>query len=365
MAGHGGSGMKRLLIAALVVSGCAELDLFNTQFDDIEPAPTFVSASLSAAPDAPTELKVMTWNIKFGAGRIDMFFECHGDRSLLTADEVERHLTAIADYINEVDPDVLLLQEVDLASKRTDYINQVQWLLDHTSLNHGAYASIWKADFVPSDGIGRINTGQAVLSRWPLVDATRIALPLVSTFDSLRQYFYLQRNLLRARVDVPGQANLFVVDIHTEAFSTDGTKRKQIDEYKAELDRLAADGKKFISGGDLNALPPRTDKLVGFEDSRCPPDGEFNADDYSGEEEWVLPLYDYNPAIPLDEYEADNAAHFTHTTDKEGFWNRKLDFLFTNLDVVAGSGQSHLGHTGTRTMPLSDHAPVSFRVVLP
>lgn len=354
-----------VLVSAVLFAGCADLDLFNTQFDDIEPAQTYQATHLTAADEAPTQLRVMTWNIKFGGGRLDFFFECHGDRVLMTRGETLSHLHAVADYINHAEPDVILLQEVDIQSKRSDYIDMVQWLLDHTHLNYGAYASNWKSDFVPSDGVGRVNTGQAVLSRWPMSGATRISLPLVSTFDSLKSYFYLQRNLLKAELAIPGQTDLFVMAAHTEAFSTDGTKQKQIDRFKSELDVLNDRGQRFVAGGDLNALPPKTAQVVGFADSRCEPDGEFNADDYSGEEDWITPLYDYTPAIPLDEYEADNAPHFTHTTDKAGFWNRKLDYLFTNLAVVAGSGRTHQGQDGKPTMPLSDHAPVSFVVVLP
>lgn len=349
-------------VASALLAGCG-LDLFNTEFDDIEPAETYQSATLTPAPTQVDELVVMTWNIKFGGGRIDFFFECHGDRALMSQGEVEGNLSAVVAKINELDPDVLLLQEVDVGAKRSVYIDMVQWILDRTDLNFGVYASQWKADFIPSDGIGRMDSGNAILSRWPLNGGTRIALPLVSDFDTLKSYFYLKRNMLRAQLAVPGHDDVFVVDVHTEAFSKDGTKRQQIDQFKAELDRLVAEGFRFVAGGDLNALPPGTVKLSGFEDARCT-DEDFDADDFSAETDWLEPLYEYASAIDRAAYEADNAPHFTHTTDKAGFWNRKLDYLFTNLTVVPGTGVTHQGQSGTPTMPLSDHAPVTFVVAL-
>src|SRR5690606_1556391 len=104
--------------------------------------------------------------------------------------EVETNLQRIADVINAVDPDVLFLEEVDVNSKRSAFVDQVQWLLDHTQLNHGAYASQWRADFVPSDGLGAMDSGNAILSRWPLDDATRFALPLREDQSALVRYFY-------------------------------------------------------------------------------------------------------------------------------------------------------------------------------
>jgi endonuclease/exonuclease/phosphatase family metal-dependent hydrolase len=92
---------------------------------------------------------------------------------------------------------------------------------------------------------------------------------------------------------------------------------------------------------------------------------DFIADDYTEEETWLEPLYaEYESEIPLDEYQANNAPYFSHTTDKNGFWNRKLDYFFTNAPVVPGSGLVHQDEArgGTATMPLSDHAPVTVEI---
>jgi endonuclease/exonuclease/phosphatase family metal-dependent hydrolase len=96
-------------------------------------------------------------------------------------------------------------------------------------------------------------------------------------------------------------------------------------------------------------------------------DEAFIADDYRDEREWLTSLYaDYASAVPLADYQLDNAPYFTHTTDSLGFWNRKLDYIFTSGSVVAGSGQTHQDTaTGLATMPLSDHAPLSVEIGLP
>lgn len=346
------------LCAASLLAGC---DFFHTQFEDVEEARLYEAREKHAVPTEARSLVVMNWNIKFAGGRIDFFFDCYDERVLMSREEVYRHLEGLAEKINQVDPDLLLLQEIDILSKRTAYVDMVQWLLDHTELNYGAYASQWKADFIPSDGLGRIDDGIAILSRWPIQEAERIALPQRSGQGALTRYFYLKRALLRAHLPLPERQDFYVLTTHFEAFTQDDTKERQLTVLMEELRRLDQAGALFVMGGDLNMIPPGSVQVQDFPDSVCEEE-EFQADDYSEEVGWIDPLYAaYRPAILLADYQANNALYFTHTTDKNGFWNRKLDYLFTNGSWLPGSGLTHQDVTsgGMETMPLSDHAPIT------
>ena len=358
----------RCIVFLLLFLGGCSFDPFRTGFDDAEEAVLYEAAAKKPAPSPVDTLLIMTWNIKFAGGRIDFFFDCYGDRALMTRDEVVGNLEGLARKINQVNPDIVLMQEVDVESKRCAYVDNLQWLLDHTQLNYGAYASQWKADYVPSDGLGRMNSGNAIMSRWKISEAERIALPLMEEQDALTRYFYLHRNILTAKLAVPGENNFRIVAIHAEAYSHDGTKEKHINRFKEEIDRLNAAGALVVAGGDLNEIPPGSSKTSDFPDSKCT-DEEFQADDFSKETEWLNPLYDaYAEAIPRAVYAADQDIYFTHTTDKNGFWNRRLDYIFTNNDsgFVAGSGMAHqdAAHGGMETMPLSDHAPVTVKMAV-
>lgn len=351
---------------ALALLACLGCDPFHTGFDDVEPAERYRAREITPAPEDPSELVIMTYNVKFGGGRIDFFFDCHGDRVLMEKSEVIENLEGLAREIRQVSPDVLFLQEADINSKRSAFVNQVRWLLDHTELNYGVYASQWRADYVPSDGIGAVDSGNAILSRYPLRGGTRIALPLRTDQDAVTRYFYLRRNLLRAEV-LLGERSLWLVTLHADAYGKDGTKRKHIERLLGELDARSGDGELVVGGGDLNAIPPGSVQTHGFSDSVCKNE-DYQADDYRGEEHYLDTLYDrYQAAIPLDEYQRDNALYFSHTTSKDDFWNRKLDYLFTSGWFVPGSGLVHQAEErgGIETMPLSDHAPVSVRLELP
>ena len=351
---------------AVIFFSCRSL---VTTYEDVESAIYYEDASQESAEFNNT-LKVMTWNIRFGAGRIPFFGDSCGERGLMNQAETEGYLNSIIAYINSTEPDILLLQEVDISSKRSAYVNQLQYILDRTHLNYGAYASMWNAEIVASDGLGKVDAGNAVLSRWKITDAERIKLPLRTDQDALTQYFYIRRNILKAKINIPElDTTLYAVNIHATAFATDDTKQKHIDKYEEVLEDLDSQGFIFVTGGDLNSVPPGADITDFCMDDMCS-DESFHTDvdggphregsyfnNFVGEPDLVQPFYDsYYEAINLS---VEASEHFTHSpwniiSDTTEYWDRKLDYLFTNYQEWSITGETH-----NNIAKISDHAPVS------
>jgi len=341
-------------------------DPLVTEFSSNEPPKEYTAKNLVSAPNKDT-LTVATWNIRFGIGRANWFGDSCGDLVLFDNETIIDGLELLAQKITEMDADILLLQEVDTDSKRSAYIDQVQWLLDHTSMNYGVYASMWEVQFVPSDGLGRVNTGNAILSKWPLSEAERIQLSLRGDQDALTKAFYVRRNVLKAVVNYPGNP-FWAVDIHASAFSNDDTKQKQFLEFKDVLDEINSKGELFVAGGDLNELPPGATKNNYCEEDRCPdelPEDDEGCD-FSNETTWINPLYDtYVPSVSLVDYQQNEQLYFTHASthdinDELYQWNRKLDYLFTNTAWVPRSEITH-----QEAQLESDHVAVSAKWVVP
>lgn len=368
--------MKRLMITInlFFVIGCN--DPFVTEFGDQEDAIMIEASNIppeSVYAYDGGEFKVATWNIRFGIARFEFFADACGDKVILDDASILRSLSAVVDTLIAMDPDIVLLQEVDLSSKRTGYLNQIKYLLDNTNLNYGCYASMWKADYIPSDGIGRVDAGNAILSKYPLTDAKRVQLRLRTDQDDLVQYFYLRRNILTAKVPALAQSgkDFYAVNIHATAFATDDTKEEHINQYVEVLGDIDLDQNLFVTGGDLNSVPPGS--ITDFCDiDKCDGD-DFHMDgsepfhkegsyfeNFPGEPDILLPLYNaYTPAIESTSYNLPK--HFTHAPstsmlDDSTFTkhDRKLDYLFTNGSWVPGSGYTHQG-----AWELSDHMPVS------
>jgi endonuclease/exonuclease/phosphatase family metal-dependent hydrolase len=354
--------MKKIQMISLfcTVISLTCVDLFRTQFDDVEDAIAYQASPIHPSPQMPVTLKVMMWNIRYGVARTPLFYEGWGDRCNLSKAEVISNLERIEKKINEVDPDIVLFQELDRESKRTAYVDELQHILNNTNLNFAYYASIWKGDFVPSDGEGRVDMGNGIASKWRLSDGTRIALPKSSDQSALEKYFWFARNILTAKMLTPQGRPINLLTIHTDAWTTDGTKKKQIDRFKQELDAIGENGALFIAGGDFNALPPGSPQWKEFKD--LGPNHRFREDDYTGEEDWMSDLYAaYTPAISLSTFQTDPSQCYSFTGDSSAFWNRMLDHLFTNASFRSGAvlQDSTLSDstTGIPTMPLSDHAP--------
>jgi endonuclease/exonuclease/phosphatase family metal-dependent hydrolase len=351
----------------ILISSCEPL---ATSFDATEDAQYFYAKTTSAVPDTFSVIRVMTWNIRFGAGRIPWFGDACGNRVILTEDEVYGSLQAIVDKINMVKPDILLLQEVDLNSKRSGYIDQMQWILDHTYFNYAVYGSQWRSQFIPSDGLGRMDEGNAILSRWKISDAQRIQLELRDDQDKLTRYFYERCCMVTGQIEIPHVNNLYAVNIHASAFATDDTKQKHIIQFQDELKRINAGGGWFVAGGDLNTLPPGSDTTDYCIQDICPDESFHHSGDdpmhkegsnYTPEIHWLDTLYsNYKCAVPADIYKNNQFNYFTHTTRGTHFWDRTLDYLFTNYQWVDNSVVTHQDATKD-----SDHAPVSVLFVLP
>ena len=352
--------MFKLLLSFLLTACLSACDLFHTDFNDEEPAKLYQAKLLSDQSTPIMPIRVMNWNIKFAGARLDFFFDCLGDEVLMPKAIVLANLKQIADAINNISPDILLAQEVDVLSKRSAYVDQVQWILDHTDLNYAAYASQWKADFIPSDGVGRVNSGNVIFSRWPIIQATRYALAPISDQDALTRYFYLKRNYIDAVIKPTGATSIHVVNIHTTAYAQDNTQKKQLDQLLNALIELDNQAQTFIAGGDFNQLPAGSSQTSAFADNVCK--DEYVADDFSTQTTWLDGFYaNFSPAISLTDYQLDNTLYFTHSVDKNVFWNRKIDYLFTNTNFEAASTQvyQNMANGGLQTMNLSDHAPMA------
>jgi len=331
-------------------------DLLNSNFNKVEDAKYYKSKVIKSSSLNKNVLKVMTWNIKFAAARIDMFFDCHGDRETITKKEVINNLSELSKKIKEINPDILFLQEVDIKSNRTSNVDQAQYILDNTELNYGYYASQWKSWYIPKHSIGKINTGSLILSKYHIKKGKRYELPLINEQNIITQYFYLKRNFLVADLDINNN-HIKLINTHLSAFSKDETKTRQINKIEDFLNNLNQNKTKFILGGDFNTLPPNSNNVNKFPDSVCK--GEFEANDFSKESEWLSPLYNsFNSAILLSSYQDNNDKYFTHTTDKKGYWNRKLDYIFSN--GILKNGET----IQKNTMDLSDHAPIIVDYIL-
>lgn len=165
-------------------------------------------------PEDPTfdgQLKVVSWNIRFGE-KVDAAIE-----ELRSVDKL-------------ADADVLLLQELDETG-----VEQIARALHYNYVYYPASIHRHGRSF-----------GNAVLSIWPIRESVKIVLPHASPINQQRRIAVGARLIIDER-------EMMVYSVHTETPVLSGAKRdEQLDHLGQEI---AADGQACaIVGGDFNTF---------------------------------------------------------------------------------------------------------------
>lgn len=197
---------------------------------------------------------VLTYNIGYGAlSQEEDFFMDGGSKVRPDSKElVERNLEGITDIIREQQGDFLILQEVDRDSKRSYYIDQMDYLEKALGME-GMFACNFRCDYVPYPipTIGKVESGLVTLTQYQVNQASRIALP--ESFSWPVKTCNLKRCMLETRIPIEGtDQELVLINFHLEAYDSGQGK---IAQSRMLAERLAEEyekGNYVIAGGDFN-----------------------------------------------------------------------------------------------------------------
>lgn len=308
----------------------------------------FIGGTCDDRGQSPSSLKVVSYNIAFGNG---LESERIGIKKIY---EIKQNLDEIANFLKGFD--IALLQEVDLASRRTHYIDEVTRIADHAGFDCYACVTNWVKNFVPypywpvSNQYGKMKSGQCVLSRYPIINTVRLPLPQRTDKPFWYTAFYFDRAVQVAEILV-GDRKINVVNNHLEPFDIKN-REAQGRELSKLIKRLS--NKNLIVGGDFNALPPNAAIKKNFADRPEKYWKEWR--DVSGDEtmkQFFLANKKLNEAVDGAQNESET---FTLPPDNP---NRRVDYLFFSKDLVKKEGKV-ISSTG----PISDHLPVYLELLL-
>ena len=175
-------------------------------------------------------MKLMVYNIAYGTGAPAAFYErfLQGHRYLRTS---RVHLDKVMDYIEQEDPDILGLIEVDTGSIRTKFLNQVETIANH--LNHFHHCSVKYA---------KISLGRAlpILRKQGNAVLTRKRIP-----DRNFHFFPVGFKRLIIELDIEG-VSFFLVHLALQK----RIRKKQLE----FLTELAKERRNIIVAGDFNTF---------------------------------------------------------------------------------------------------------------
>ena len=241
--------------------------LFVLSITEYRPAQTEAAAVIESAAgkagfadagfDAGQSVRVISWNIGYGALGAKQDFFMDGGTMVRPENKaaVEENLTGIADFIKAHKADMWFLQELDVDSARSFYVDESRFLSQAAALG-GNFAYNYKSLFVPFPipPLGRVAGGLATLTRLEPESSIRYALPV--PFKWPVRLANLKRCLLVNRFSLPSGKELVAVNLHLEAYDEGEGKAAQT---KALMDFLTAEyekGNYVIAGGDFNQTFP-------------------------------------------------------------------------------------------------------------
>ena len=179
---------------------------------------------------------------------------------------VEREKTLFDENIKEAiaalkprNADFIAFQEIDFASERSCGVNQLQELAAALEFPVQTTAINWDNNYVPfppfppSAHFGKMLSGQAVLSRYPVELNERILLERVASKPFYEKPFYLDRLAQVNRVQIANHI-LILINVHLEAF--DKPTRLKQSKFVLELFLSFAQKYPVILLGDFNSEPP-------------------------------------------------------------------------------------------------------------
>lgn len=242
-------GVIVLAAAALVLA----LTVLEYQPADIENL-TITGGSRSENVRAGQMLSIVTMNTGYGSlGREQDFFMDGGEMTRPDSVEtVEKNLKATLSALEMQKADIYLLQEVDLDSYRSYWIDQADFYRRGLGKNM-AFAYNYKCEFVPFPWppIGKVESGLATYTALNVTEATRESLPV--PFSWPVRAANLKRCLLVERIPVEGtEHELVLINLHLEAYDDGEGKLAQTQQLMQILAAEYRNGNYVIAGGDFN-----------------------------------------------------------------------------------------------------------------
>lgn len=252
-----------IIVVAVLIAG---FFLFLT-FREYKPAPV-VSLSVPKKMhgdrmiEKEDRISIVTFNTGYAGldASADFFMDGGKGVNPSGAGVIDENLHGIVDILEDLDADVYFLQEVDRGSRRSFYIDEMDFYTDSLGMP-GIYAPNFRADFVPypMPPIGKVESGLVTITSNDVNSASRLALP--ESFSWPVKTCNLKRCILELRLPIKGtDKELVLMNFHLEAYDDGEGKIAQINVLKEKLSEEYYKGNYVIAGGDFNQTVEGIDK---------------------------------------------------------------------------------------------------------
>lgn len=208
-------------------------------------------------PDSNT-FSAMIWNIGFsGLGANMDFFYDGGEQVRDSRENVSRNLEKISRYIGLNDSiDFILLQEVDLKSKRSYYTNHLETLGEILPVHKSFIGLNYVVDFVPipvKAPFGKIKSGLVTYSKY--LPRSSVRHSYHGNYKWPMSTFMLKRCYLVNRHPLADGSEFLLINLHNSAYDDGSLRAAQLEQLSVFVEGEYSKGNYVFIGGDWNQCP--------------------------------------------------------------------------------------------------------------
>jgi endonuclease/exonuclease/phosphatase family metal-dependent hydrolase len=205
------------------------------------------------------KFNIFTWNIGYAGldATMDFFYE-GGSQSRQSKEKTCENLQKICNVVKSNDTvDFILLQEVDIDSKRSYSINEFHKIKTAIPSFYSYFSINYNAAFVPlpiKNPTGKILSSLIFCTKSKVCELKHFAYPNTMKLP-LRAFLY-DRCFIVARYNLKNKKQLLIINTHNSAFDS-GTQRVEELNFLKQFVTAEYDmGNYIIVGGDWNQTPP-------------------------------------------------------------------------------------------------------------
>ncbi len=298
-------------------------------------------------------IRLVTWNVGYGALGNNADFFMDGGKGVHTADEerVNENVNSMIADLQTLSPDIILLQEVDEDATRSHHIDETVLFSQAFPKMQSTFGYNYIAAYVPYPipPLGKIRAGIQTLSGYAINSAERISLPCPFAWPV--RTVNLKRCLVVNRIPIIDSPNsLVIINLHLEAYDSGEGKEKQTAMLRDILEAEAAAGNYVIAGGDFNQIFSGQDKSA-----------------YEVQEGMWAPGEIDESAFPSDwQFMMDSRRPTCRSLDKPFIGVDRRNFQYYLIDGFIVSSNITVTNLETinRGFKASDHNPVVLDIVL-
>ena len=313
-----------------------------------------IHGSVATKLNAAEDIDILSWNIGYGALDEKQDFYMDGGKGVYgeSKEKVIENVNAMRSKINELDPDIFMLQEVDLDSRRSYYVNDLDLLKEtfkESSYNE-SMALNFKAGFIPipiTSPMGKVESGIATFSKYFMEKSERVQLPIPFAWPI--KLMNLKRCLLVNYLPIEGSTKYVVlVNLHLEAYDDGEGKAKQLKQLMDLLKEEYDKGNYVIAGGDFNQTFSTT-----------------NYQKYPKMNDWVCPVIDASE-YPSFDFRMDDTHPTCRSLNKPYYNSDKATHQYYMIDGFVVSKNIQINELTTLDLGFknTDHNPVKMNISL-